>query len=393
MKSQMVEIQTPNNYSKYLIELLNLSINGLEDLYIDETKEFILKKKLVDGKVEFEGKSLRYTLINLLGLYKAECNQFKINLNLKEILKYQINNPDIYTGVGEIGLLLWATALIDPKEINNIVTKVNFTNILSSYKDAKIGLTTELSWLLTGLLEAATFNEDFNTLIGDLPHRVYSLIRNNYGGSGIFMHQSSENLIGKFRGNIASFADQVYPIFAFTLYSQIYKNKEAQLIVQECALKICEHQGERGEWMWHYDARDGKLISKYPVYSVHQDAMAPIALFAAQRAIKMNLEEYIYKGLTWLNNNSLNLDMVDRKNNMIFRAIGPRKVHRKIKSTLTHLGLSKNEGYSKVETVDECWSYHLGWVLFAFSGRVNNFRDSNLVKKNEDIRAINKELD
>ncbi|MCW8848559.1 MAG: hypothetical protein OQJ81_01170, partial [Melioribacteraceae bacterium] len=357
------------NQKKLVDELVQLSINGLNDMFIESELEFAMKKKLHGEDLILEGRNIRYTFINLIGLYKAECNGFKINIDLKKILINKIENANNLDGVGDIGLLLWATSLISHEDLPKILTQINFQNILTSYKDAESKLTMELSWLLIGLLMASTFSVTFKQSVGDLIDKIYQILRNNYGGKGIFKHLSTDSTHGKIRGNIASFADQVYPIYAFVLYSQQTGFEESLLIAEETAQKICQYQGENGEWMWHYNAKTGEVVSKYPVYSVHQDAMAPMALFAIQKATKNNYEKYIVKGLDWLINNPLNYNMISSENNAIWRAIEPDNTHRKIRSTLSNLGLNLNNEYKNLKVLKECWSYHLGWLLYAFAGR------------------------
>ena len=372
-QSQNAKLQKSNTKQNLLIDnLVKLAVNGLNDMFIESELEFAAKKKLVGTEIVLEGRNIRYTLINLIGLYKAECNGYAININLKEVVRAKIKNIDKLDGVGEIGLLLWALSLISPEDLPKMLTKINFQNILSNYKDAENKLTMELSWLLTGVLMASTFSNTFKNSIGNLPEILYKIIRNNYGGKGIFKHLSDDSINGKFRGNIASFADQVYPIYALVLYSQQIGNEEALLIAEETALQICKLQGSDGEWMWHYNSRTGKVLSKYPVYSVHQDAMAPIALYAIQRATKNNYEENIFKGLDWLTNNSLQFNMISNTDNAIWRAIEPDKTHRKIRSTLSHFGLNLTNEYKYLEVLKECWSYHLGWLLYAFAGKTEN---------------------
>jgi hypothetical protein len=363
-------------YKPLLNNLIKIAVNGLHEMYLPEQLEFALKKKLVDKDIVLEDRSTRYTLINLLGLHKSKKHNIPIQINLNNVLAKHISDADIYNSIGDLGLLLWATALISPESISDISTKINFNNILEKYKDAKSKQTMELSWLLTGLLLASTNSDKFKNSIGDLTQKVFLEIRNNYGGVGIFKHQGNNTIVGKFRNNVASFADQVYPIYAFALYSKYMKNEDALVISKQCALKICEHQGQRGEWMWHYNSSTGKVISKYPVYSVHQDAMAPMALFAIQDASNTNFEEYIFKGLDWLvESNSLSANMIDGDLNAIWRAISPGKIPRKLKSILSVLGIKTNEEYDNLEIVKECWSYHLGWILYAFSGRLSDDKD------------------
>jgi len=392
-KPQEMNVQnSKQEYRRLLNSLVDISINGLKDMFLPDQLEFASMKRMVDNNIIIEGTNTRYTLISIIGLHKAESHNKTIGINLFKILANQISKVDKYNGIGDLGLLLWASALVSPGEIDKILTKINFNNILNLYKNQQNKLTMELSWFLTGVLMASTFNETFKNTIGDLPEKVFKLIRDNYGASGIFKHQVSTGFSGKFRSNIGSFADQVYPIYAFSLYAQIKKNYEALLIAKECAFKICEHQSTIGEWLWHYDSRNGKTISKYPIYSVHQDAMAPIALFAIQRATNINFDSYIYKGLDWLvENNSLNENMIDIKNNLIWSGIGPRDTERKIKSTLKHIGFRTKEEYSSLEIVKECWSYHLGWVLYAFAGRVEylNKKKTSFIEQKDTLKLFN----
>ncbi len=385
--------QTNNTtYNNLLSDLLELSVRGLEDMYLPEKYEFAMKKKKVNDKVIIEGENLRYTLINLLGLHKAENHNLKSSLNLKEIIKFHLGKVDKYDGVGEIGLLLWATSLISPEEINTMLSKVNFNNIFGNFNDAKLGFTMELSWLLTGLLLASTFDKNFKKTIGDLPTEVYNTIRKNYGGVGVFRHEAKKSLNGKVRGKIGSFADQVYPIYAFSLFSQQEHNEEALIIAKECAQTMCNHQGEDGQWMWHYNAETGKVVSKFPVYSVHQDAMAPFTFFAIQKASGINFEKYIYKGLDWMeDNNELNVSMIDRENNAVWRKISPPDNKRKTKALLSLAGIDIKDDYSNLAVLYECWSYHLGWILYAFAGRVgnDNTQKKEINKNSNDLKIYN----
>ena len=392
MNSQKIELP---EYNSYINELVQLSIHGLNDFYNENYLEFSERKILNNKTATFEGVNTRYTLINLIGLHKAESNNFKISLktkiDLKTILRNQITNLTYYKSAGDIGLLLWATSLISPDEIHTILPKINFNNILNIYKDARTKTTMELSWLLIGILMASTFSQTFKISICNLPSKLYKLIRNNYGGNGIFGHVSNESLSGKLRSSAGNFADQVYPIYAFVLFSKLMKHEEALLIAEQTAQKICKLQGDRGEWMCHYNVKNGDVISKYPIYSIQQDALAPIALYSIQTATGKNYEKYIFKGFDWLTENSLNTDMVSNEHNVIWDGIGPDKTYRKVKSTLSNLGIIKIIEYKKLKVFKECSSFHLGWLLYAFAGRVNHA--NNIQENKEDkLRILNLSL-
>jgi len=77
-----------------------------------------------------------------------------------------------------------------------------------------------------------------------------------------------------------------------------------------CAEAICRMQGPSGQWWWHYDARNGRIFERYPVYAVHQDGMAPMALFALGEVARLDFSEPIYKGLAWISGNN---ELPDRR--------------------------------------------------------------------------------
>ena len=383
-----------NNYYNLLKDLIDISITSLNEMYLPEKYLFATKKRLQHDKIIIEGESLRYSLINLIGLYKADSHGIKITLDLENILKHHINNSDKVKGIGEIGLLLWASALISPEQTLSILPKINFHNILKQFKDSKDNYTTELSWFLIGLLLASTFNIKFKELINDLPIKVYQKLRTNYGGKGIFRHTGKKSFKGFLGGHIGSFADQVYPIYAFSLYSQQMKNEEALLIANECAQKICEHQGEHGEWMWHYNANSGKVSGIYPIFSVHQDSMAPLALYAIQKASNTDFEKYIFKGLDWLEyENHLGINLVNRNFQSVWRSISPSNYHRKSKLLLNLLGLKTYKHFGNIDVLYESWSCHFGWILYAFAGRLESLKNKsqkdNLFKLDNDLKLIN----
>jgi hypothetical protein len=384
MNSQKIE--SPK-YNSYINDLVQLAIHGLNDLYHESNLEFSERKILNNNIITIKGMNVRYTLINLIGLHKAASNDFTISIksriDLKSILRNQITNLSHYESAGDIGLLLWAASLISPDDINTILPKINFGNILNIYNDAKTKNTMELSWLLIGILMASTFNKTFKSSISNLPSKLYQVLRNNYRGNGVFKHISNESLNGKLKNNAGNFADQVYSIYAFVLFSKIMKYEEALLIAEATAQKICELQGNNGEWMWQYSSKNGDVISQYPIYSIHQDALAPIALYSIQAATGKSYEKYIFKGFDWLFKNPLSTDMVCNKHNAVWDGMGPDKTYRKVKSILSNLGIIKNIEYKNLKVFKECSSFHLGWLLYAFAGRVNHANKTQRIDKDK----------
>jgi len=163
----------------------------------------------------------------------------------------------------------------------------------------------------------------------------------------------------------------VYPLYAFSIYGSTFANSGALEIARATADRICELQGPLGQWWWHYNASTGKVAGRYPVYSVHQDGMAPMALFAAGLATGRDYNAAIYKGLSWImGNNELNNDMVDTEHNVIWRNIHRTRIAKYAELTCASLtGMTKKGQPKDLSVLYECWSYHLGWLLYAFADK------------------------
>ena len=114
----------------------------------------------------------------------------------------------------------------------------------------------------------------------------------------------------------------------------------------------------------------GRVVERYPVYSVHQHAMAPMALFAAQDACDADFREQIYKGLGWIGGaNELQQDLKNESASVIWRCIYPPK-------SRSYLGrisvLMGKERTAELSILHECRPYELGWLVYAFAGRESN---------------------
>jgi hypothetical protein len=179
-----------------------------------------------------------------------------------------------------------------------------------------------------------------------------------------------------FRSHVACFADQVYPIHALSYLNSGVPHNVAVEAASACARAICQTQGPAGQWPWHYDVRTGQLLDPYPVYSVHQHAMAPMALRALREFGGVDCRSAIERGLAWLGG-APELDgasLIDERHGFAWRKVGrrePRKLTRRLQAaaSVLHPGL-------RVPGVDalfppcvidyECRPYEIGWMLYAW---------------------------
>jgi hypothetical protein len=123
--------------------------------------------------------------------------------------------------------------------------------------------------------------------------------------------------------------------------------------------------------------RTRTVVEGYPVYSVHQDAMAPMALFDLAEAGGDDHLEAIRRGLAWMiDAPEIGRSLIDENETLIWRKVGrsdPRKLVRKLRALARRLDrdseLAWLDRMFPAATVDwESRPYHLAWVLYAFLG-------------------------
>ncbi|MDD5532125.1 MAG: hypothetical protein PHC52_04970 [Syntrophales bacterium] len=348
-------------------DLVTLALNGLTDLYDKERGLFCFRAARGREGLFREGASVRYTLISLLGIQAARDRGMETVLNPADFvsrLAAMIRKEE----TGEAGLLLWLCAKSCPDMLGEVYRRLHPETVWRTCHLSGEFFTMEMSWFLTGLAYASRAGGRCrNTGLMD---EVFRKVRDYYGNEGIFGHQTGGSLMNRLRGAIGNFADQVYPIYAFAQYGKEAGNAEAVEIAVKCARTICAHQGPRGQWWWHYDMRTGRVVSRYPVFSVHQDAMAPMALCAAGKASGENFESEIERGLIWITGeNELDREMIDARLNLVWRSIYKRKKMWMLEAALS---LARLPGAGRVfpssfRLQEECRPYHLGWILYAFA--------------------------
>lgn len=345
-------------------DLAELAIRGLSRMYDEERGLFC--HRLVDSQFGLvrEGISQRYTMMTVLGLLQANSAGSRSPFDVNATIDSLYRDVSWVDNLGDLGLLLWTSA--SGQRLETFFAKFDLEGALTKYVDGRMRMTMELSWFLIGLAHAGAL-EGFSHL-ARLAHQTYSRLLANQGSHGLFGHSARwHSLAGALRGTIGSFADQVYPIFAMTQYGRVFGIEQALEKAARCANAICECQGPLGQWWWHYDATSGRIVEHYPVYSVHQHAMGPMALFAAQDACGIDFRKSIYRGLNWIGGaNELGIDMRDESLGVVWRNIAPANTSQ-VSPMFGKLRNQSDPG--SLQVLRECWPYELGWFLYAFAGR------------------------
>ena len=348
-----------------------LALNGLLQMFDIKQDLFCHRRTLTPDGMLREGISHRYTVITLLGLIEAVKSGMHLgSIDIQVVLSRLLRDLSWIGGIGDLGLLLWLCASESPDCVEALRSRIDVDRALHRYSDSTEGKTTELAWFLAGLAHAALVCKDRNQALRPLAFEAYNAIKRNQAPGGLFAHISRRTTLASItRGYIGCFADQVYPIYAFTRFGQIFDHRDALDSAKACAKRICELQGSNGQWWWHYNASTNKLFGRYPVFSVHQDGMAPMALLALSEVIGEDYSGPVYGGLHWITGkNELGLDLRNPNELVIWRSIDQQ--HRYAAYIAGALGRQVFPSItSKYKVVQECRPYHFGWLLYAFSRR------------------------
>jgi len=376
----MIEIQAimPENAGSIgtaavnLTELMSLAARGLPQMLDPQSRLFCYKLKKTPNGLEREEISHRYTMMTLLGLHRLEAAGHRSPVDIQSVLEALLRDTDWITGAGDLGLLLWTCAEVAPDRLPEVCDRTHPAGALRRFADARQGYTMEVAWFLAGVAHCLMVAPDYFPDLAQDGLEAFQLLKQNCGAGGIFGHLAkNRSIAGRLRGGIGSFADQVYPICALSNFAKAFNQDEAWQMALRTAQTICRHQGPLGQWWWHYDSSTGDRVGRYAVYSVHQHAMGPMALFAIGEGAGVDFSQPISKGLSWLSgHNELRMNFLDESQPVIWRSIYLGRNRAYYDTALSLLGVRTDRNHSThLKIRYECRPYELGWLLYAFAGR------------------------
>ncbi|MDB5593882.1 MAG: hypothetical protein JWM36_843 [Hyphomicrobiales bacterium] len=292
---------------------LRKTLNPLTALY---------DRQIRDARLEttFGTEDLTSTCICLIGVDRSGLDPSTLSLSPQLTLDAVIELARRRRYAGGLGLLVWANAVLDGLSLDELLNRVGLS--LDEPGTFVSQLTTmETAWLASGLLHE--FARSGNEPTQRLAQATLAALSDRYNESSQLMrHASAEApLSHRMRLGIANFADQIYSVQAFAFAAMVLGDKQALERAAGLATQLVTLQGPLGQWWWHYDAAVGEVAEPYPVYSVHQHAMAPMALLALRAAGGPDFAGAVARSYGWLRRNELSIDMVDRKAETIWRDI------------------------------------------------------------------------
>ena len=143
--------------ARLIAQIVDLSRIGLPRMFNAERQLFCnILHRDAGGQLVQEGISHRYTMMTLLGLHRLETSGSTNPIRMGPVMDALTCDLGWIEYSGDLGVLLWLCAVVDPGRIEKISAKLDFTKALVRYKDAQQRSTTELAWILAGLSPCET---------------------------------------------------------------------------------------------------------------------------------------------------------------------------------------------------------------------------------------------
>jgi hypothetical protein len=350
--------------------LVESAKRALPEMYLPGTAQFVQTARRSSSGLRGEGTNLRYAAIVALGaarLDSAEQRALLAGSDATRLTEAVTGQARTSTDLGAVALAAWASA-----EVAGVADPALVGRLVAAARSSRPVATVDLAWTLTALLAVRTMRD-----VAADADKVAARLRTAQGAQGTFPHAVPRDSLPWYRAHVGCFADQVYPIQALARHHAATTDANSLRAAERCAQRIVRLQGDAGQWWWHYDVRTGDVVEGYPVYSVHQHAMAPMALRDLRAAGGVDYQLAVNRGLSWVfDPPEAAAGLIDDDTGAIWRKVGRRerrKAVRSIRSVTTAMSpglrLRLLDRVCPPGMIDyECRPYELGWLLYTWVG-------------------------
>jgi len=317
------------------------------------------------GATELRGESFRYSFMVLLGLQRAQAAGYSVAVDLDALFEACLDRRSTFT-LGDIGLAMWADSRCGGNRHRDLLAQLQRAAANDSDLDELVGM--EIAWLVTGLsLQVGIGADD-----GGMLARVLRSMKRRVAPSGLFLHDGAS----KPRSRFPNFATEIYAVLALATAARLDLDGDARALAENTANQLLRLQIGDGGWPWLFDARRGTVVERYEIYTVHQDAMAPMALLELSAVTgDARYRDAAIAGLAWSRgHNELGVDLLDAEHHFAHRSIRRKSPWNRAAQAANVAG-SVVAGRpirvsgSALEVNRTCRPYHLGWMLEAWAGR------------------------
>jgi hypothetical protein len=139
--------------------LLEFALQGLGQMFDPEKNAFCDRLLRVPEGMVRAGISYRYTLMTLMGLYKAELAGLRSPIDIQRTFVALRRDTTWINNGGDLGLFIWTCAVVAHQRLQQTLANFDLERAFDSYSDTRERRTMELSWFLTGLSYAQLANQ------------------------------------------------------------------------------------------------------------------------------------------------------------------------------------------------------------------------------------------
>ena len=351
--------------ARVLDRLMRITVRLLPLAYLDGEFAFTMlatKGPKGEWRTARASSSLRYTAITALGIQHLDEETQRLILHgetVHDLVGRLIKRLDTVNNVGDAALVCWVAGDIGHSDLPLTIERLRTLDHSDSTD------VVAAAWVVSALV--AVRNEiDVEPYLAAARSRLLDARR-----SALYPHVTNGNAHW-YRAHIGSFADQVYPVQALARLHLSSDDPQALSVAQAVTDAICAAQGDAGQWWWHYDSRTGRVVEQYPVYSVHQHSMAPMALMDLGDAGGEAHFDAISMGLEWLEKRpEIDEDLLLEEPPITWRKVArsdPHKLVRASRAMATRINSNMHlraldRIYPPTAIDRECRPYELGWLL------------------------------
>ena len=353
--------------ARSLRSLIDFAIESLPAMRLDDGA-FCFERRV--GEPRPIGRSARYTLMVELGLVRARAAGYAVPFDIDEL--DAVAWRELEAGAltpGDIGLMLWVDARREGGRGEELADRLDAALTVEGGLGARLGM--ELGWIVTGLAHHIAADGS-RTGARLLSNALDQLLLQNRAPSALHRHMGDAG----WRRRFPNFATQIYSVLALAVVGRHGLDNRALPAAIATADRLLATQLPDGGWPWLFDADRGTVVERYEIYSVHQDAMAPMALLELWEACgQRRYIDAVARSLAWIHgHNELGVDMVDHESGLVLRSIrrkrGPNRFWLAVKTGASLAGFpTRGSSARMTETNPTDRPYHLGWVLEAWCGR------------------------
>lgn len=317
------------------------------------------------------GHSLRNTVVALIGLLRAEEHGIEHQHHLGSLrarVLSDLRSPE--TGAGDLGLILWAESRFEGSASEEIFGVLR--DRLAGAGDLVAVPGRELAWIVIGLAETRE-RADLGTgakLLSDARAELVGRLHPR----GMLFRETGHGPARRF----PTFETQSFGILALTRLARAGgdPDREALDAASAAGNRLVELQMRDGAWPNVYDAARGTVVEPYDLRSVHQDALAPLAMRGLTAATgDARYRDAALAGMEWLwGRNVLGADLIQFENGVFCEGIGRRDgMDRAVlqgRRALSYVRpVPPGRSTPKVEVDRDQRPEHLGWILEAWAGK------------------------